>query len=84
MACELCNLKRETEWLELPQETANFHIVRCRTHHEFMIVANHHGDWEPGEREMVISLANKMFPGKRIRWEQQSIKDHAHCHIEGT
>lgn len=82
--CELCDPKRETEWINNLPMGFDFNVFRCRTHHEFMIVAKHHGQWEPGERELVEKLRDFLFPGKEIRWEQQSIRDHPHVHIAGT
>jgi len=46
-----------------------------------MIVAKHHGDWSPREREKITKLRNILFPGYNIRWGHGKIKDHAHVHI---
>lgn len=82
--CELCNPKRETEWIDDLPTGFNFNVFRCRAHHEFMIVSKHHGQWGSGEREKVKKLRDILFPGRDIRWEQRSIKDHPHVHIVGT
>lgn len=82
--CELCNPKRITEWVDKLPAGFDFYVFRCSTHGEFMIVAKNHGEWEPQEKKLVEMLRDILFPGKQIRWEQQSIKDHAHCHIVGT
>lgn len=82
--CELCDPKRETEWIDNIPIGFDFYVFRCRTHHEFMIVSKHHGKWNIGEKEQVESLRDILFPGKQIRWEQQTIKDHPHVHIIGT
>lgn len=84
MDCELCNPKRETEWINNLPSGFDFNVFRCRTHHDFMIVSKHHGEWDLHERALVVHLATILFPGKQIRWEMASIKDHAHCHILGT
>lgn len=82
--CELCEPKRETEWIDELPAGFDFNVFRCRTHNEFMIVSKHHGDWEPHERTLVELLRDFLFLGKEIRWEQQSIRDHPHVHIVGS
>jgi len=82
--CELCNPKRETEWIDNLPAGFDFNVFRCRAHHEFMIVSKHHGEWEPHERELAEMLRDILFPGKAIRWEQLSIGDHPHVHVVGT
>jgi len=83
--CPLCNPARVTAWIEeLPAGFEFFNVFRCETHHDFMIVAKHHGQWQGHERKLVKMLSDILFPGKEIRWEMESIKDHAHCHVLGT
>ncbi|KKN87030.1 hypothetical protein LCGC14_0262990 [marine sediment metagenome] len=84
MSCELCEPKRDTEWIDKLPAGFDFNVFRCRAHNEFMIVSKHHGDWEPHEWILVAMLRDILFPGKEIRWEQQSIRDHPHVHIVGT
>ncbi len=82
--CELCDPKKETEWIEELPAGFDFNVFRCRAHHDFMIVSKHHGEWGPHERQLIEILAGILFPGKQIRWEQQSITDHPHVHITGS
>ena len=82
--CELCQPKRETEWIDNLPAGFDFNVFRCRAHHEFMIVSKHHGQWEAHERKLVEMLRDILFPGKQIRWEQGTITDHPHVHIVGT
>lgn len=82
--CPLCDPQRLTEWIDDIPAGFDFWVFRCQTHGEFMIVSKHHGEWYPWETTLVEMLRDILFPGKGIRWEQASIKDHPHAHITGT
>jgi hypothetical protein len=56
-----------------------FLITFCKSHpDQILLVGLGH---KPGFDEEEKKLIRRMFPERNIRWEQRSIKDHAHCHI---
>ncbi len=67
--CELCD-----------KESFKFYITFCRTHKDMpMIVSTiHKPKFTEEEKEMI----KKMFPNRKIIFEQQSIKTHAHAHLD--
>lgn len=81
MNCELCDPKRETEWIDNLPAGFDFNVFRCRTDGLWMIVAKHHGDWLPGEKGKAEKLRDLLFPGRPIRWEMKQLPGHAHCHV---
>lgn len=71
--CELCDRK--------PEITGWYYITLCRTCKIPMIVSTHH---KPEFTLQERTDIERMFPGRRVRWEMRAIKDHAHCHVEET
>lgn len=69
LSCELCE-----------KDKFPFLITFCRTHPEQILIVStkHKDEFDQAERAMI----QKMFPEGVIRWEQQSVKDHAHCHVK--
>lgn len=58
-----------------------FYITFCSSHPDTPLVVSteHREEFTSEQREMI----ERLFPGRRIRWEQRSIPEHAHCHVEG-
>ncbi len=68
MNCELCVVK-----------AFPFLITYCDSHPaELLIISTEHKlEFSQGEKNLIQSI----FPNRKIRWEMQSIKDHAHAHL---
>jgi len=67
--CELCKLNNSTD---------GFILTICHTCGIPLMVSREH---RPEFAEWEKCFIASMFPGKKIRWEQRQIQDHAHCHI---
>lgn len=70
--CDLCKLA------EGGTRGESFIITICNTCKIPLIVSREHKA-EFSAQEMLNIVA--MFYGRKIRWEQRRILDHAHCHI---
>ncbi len=69
MSCKLCKLAQGNE---------GFVITICKTCEIPLVVSRYHRvEFTEFEKDML----KKFFNGTRIRWWQQSIKNHAHCHL---
>ncbi len=66
--CELCEI------------SDGFIITICRKCGTPLVVSREHKSEFSLEEQFLI---NKMFSGRKKRWEMRTIPDHAHCHIEG-
>ena len=67
--CELCCLSDSKD---------GFIITICNTCGIPLIcLREHRADFTNEE----VDKINKLFPNREIRWEQRSIKNHAHCHL---
>ena len=56
-----------------------FYVTFCRSHPDLPLVVStsHKPEFSEEEKELI----QKIFHGREIRWEQRTIKNHAHCHI---
>ena len=81
-SCPLCEpIERKTRWHDVPIEYSDFKCFDCDTCGIPMIVASHHGDWLPGERERGEELAHILFPHLKSFRHMQKLRGHAHFHV---
>lgn len=62
-------------------DTVSLTVTFCRTDGDLLLSAREHRRDFTVEETKTISRIAEMVGG-RVRWEQRSIKDHAHAHIE--
>lgn len=77
--CDLCDINADYGYL-MSQDNPYLILCICKTCKIPMVIAGgHRPNFTTKEREVIMEA----FLGKKIRWEMRSLKDHAHCHIEG-
>lgn len=81
MSCPLCKRK---PIMPVIYEDDRFWITYCKVHKScpMIVVKEHVPVFSESDIEWINKFVSSKWPKAKIRFTMDSIKDHAHCHIE--